>query len=57
MKKAFRLLSVILDAIVGVADDEPSKPLKTAHKGQEFVDADLISLRKYKKAFEQKNNF
>lgn len=54
MRKILRLLSVVLNAIVGVAEEKPSKRYMTVYEAQEKFDAGVISIREYNEAFERK---
>lgn len=53
MKKVFRLLAVILNALIGVTEDKPAKHYMTVYEAQEKFDAGLISIREYNEVFER----
>lgn len=47
MRKVFRLLAVVLDAIVGVAEDKPAKCYMSVYEAQDKLDNGLITIREY----------
>lgn len=47
MRKVFRLLAVVLDALVGVAEDKPAKRYLTVYEARDKFDKGLISIREY----------
>lgn len=53
MRKVFRLLAMVLDAIVGVAEDKPVKRYMSVYEAQDKLDAGLITIREYNEAFER----
>ncbi|WP_080477730.1 hypothetical protein [Legionella pneumophila] len=55
MRKVFRLLAVVLDAIVGVAEDKPDKRYMSVYEAQDKLDNGLITIREYNEAFESKD--
>ncbi|CZG21308.1 TPA: hypothetical protein NI876_000199 [Legionella pneumophila] len=55
MRKVFRLLTVVLDAIVGVAEDKPAKRYMSVYEAQDKLDNGLITIREYNEAFERKD--
>ncbi|WP_167554570.1 hypothetical protein [Legionella israelensis] len=55
MRKVFRLLGVILEAIVSAADDKPRKRYMSVNEAQDLYDADLISMREYNESFKSRN--
>lgn len=57
MRQVFRLLAVVLDAIVGVIDDKPRKPYMSVCEAQEKYDTGLISMREYNEVFERTDTF
>ncbi len=57
MRKVFRLLAVVLDAIVGVIDDKPRKRYMSVFEAREKYDAGLISMREFNEVFERKDTF
>lgn len=54
MGKIFRLLAVVLDALVGVAEDKPAKRCLTVYEAQEKFGKGLISIREYNESIESK---
>lgn len=54
MRKVFRLLTVVLDALVGVAEDKLAKRYLTVYEAQEKFDKGLISIREYNESLESK---
>ncbi|MFO8794469.1 hypothetical protein SDB36_12745 [Legionella pneumophila serogroup 1] len=57
MRKIFRLLAVVLDVIVGVADDKPAKRYMSVYEAQDKLDNGFITIREYNEAFERKDVF
>ncbi|KTD73810.1 hypothetical protein [Legionella tucsonensis] len=55
MRKVFRFLVVVLDAIVGVAEDKPHKRYMSISDAQEKYEAGLISMRECNEIFERKD--
>ncbi|CAH15253.1 TPA: hypothetical protein JBD37_03355 [Legionella pneumophila subsp. pneumophila] len=55
MRRVFRLLAVVLDAIVGVAEDKPDKRYMSVYEAQDKLDNGLITIREYNEAFESKD--
>lgn len=55
MRKIFRLLAVVLDVIVGVAEDKPDKRYMSVYEAQDKLDNGLITIREYNEAFERKD--
>lgn len=55
MRKVFRLLMVVLDALVGVADDKPAKRYMSVYEAQDKLANGLITIREYNEAFERKD--
>lgn len=55
MRKVFRLLMVVLDALVSVAEDKPAKRYMSVYEAQDKLDAGLITIREYNEAFERKD--
>lgn len=54
MRKVFRLLAVVLDALVGVSEDKPAKRSMTVYEAQEKLDKGMISIREYNESLESK---
>lgn len=54
MRKIFRLLVVVLDAVLGLAEDKPAKRYMSIYEAQEKFDNGLISIREYNEAFERR---
>lgn len=57
MRKVFQLLAVVLDAIVGVAEDKPRKPYMSIDEAREKYDAGLIGMHEFNEVFERKDTF
>ena len=57
MRKVFRLLAVMLDAIVGAIDDKPSKPTTSIYEAREKYDAGLIGMHEFNEVFERKDTY
>lgn len=57
MRKVFRFLVVVLDAIVGVTEDKPRKRYMSVYEAREKYEAGLISMREYNETFERKDVF
>lgn len=57
MRKVFQLLAVVLDAIVGVAEDKPRKRYMSVYEAREKYEAGLISMREFNEVFERKDTF
>lgn len=57
MRKVFRFLVVVLDAIVGVTEDKPRKRYMSVYEAREKYEAGLISMREYNETFERKDMF
>ena len=57
MRKVFRLLAVVLNAIVDIADEKPRKRYMSVYEAREKYDAGLISMREYNEVFEHKDTF
>ena len=57
MKKVFRLLSVVLDAVVTAIDDKPRKPTMSIYEAREKYDAGLIGMHEFNEVFERKDTF
>jgi len=55
MRKVFRLLSVVLDAIVGVAEDKPHKPYMSVYEAREKYDAGLIGMNEFNEVLQRKD--
>lgn len=55
MRKIFRLLAVVLDTLVGVAEDKPTKRYMSVYEAQDKLDNGLITIREYNEAFERKD--
>ncbi|WP_199740780.1 hypothetical protein [Legionella septentrionalis] len=55
MKRVFRLLSVILNGIIGIAEERPSKNYMPFYEAQQKFDSGLISAFEYKEAFLKKS--
>ncbi|WP_191968233.1 hypothetical protein [Legionella longbeachae] len=54
MKKIIQWLTVVLDDIVGVAEEKPSKRYMSVHDAQKKFDAGLISMREYNEALKRR---
>ncbi|STX28428.1 Uncharacterised protein [Legionella beliardensis] len=54
MQKVFRLLAVVLEAFVGIADDKPNKSRLTVYEAREKLDKGSISIREYNESLESK---
>ncbi|KTC93569.1 hypothetical protein [Legionella cincinnatiensis] len=57
MRKVFRFLVVVLNAIVGVAEDKPNNRYMSVSEARRKYEAGLISMRAYNEAFERKDVF
>ena len=57
MRKVFRLLAVVLDAIVGVIDEKPRKPTMSIYEAREKYDAGLIGMHEFNEVFERNDTF
>ncbi|WP_181951532.1 hypothetical protein [Legionella sainthelensi] len=57
MRKVFRFLVVVLDAIVGVTEDKPRTRYMSVYEAREKYEAGLISMREYNETFERKDMF
>ncbi|MCC5792086.1 MAG: hypothetical protein JJT82_05695 [Legionellaceae bacterium] len=57
MRKVFRLLAVVLDAIVGVAEDKPRKPCMSVYEAREKYDAGLIGMNEFNEVLKRKDTF
>lgn len=57
MRKVFQLLAVVLDAIVGVADEKPRKQYMSVYEAREKYEAGLIGMREFNEVFERKDTF
>ncbi len=57
MRKVFRFLVVVLDAIVGVTEDKSRTRYMSVYEARENYEAGLISMREYNETFERKNMF
>ncbi|CZO59148.1 hypothetical protein SCO11_01690 [Legionella pneumophila serogroup 1] len=55
MRKVFRLLMVVLDALVGVTEDKPAKRYMSVYEAQDKLANGLITIREYNEAFERKD--
>ncbi|HAU0368249.1 TPA: hypothetical protein JBF73_03455 [Legionella pneumophila] len=55
MRSIFRLLAVVLNAIVGVTEDKPAKCYMSVYEAQDKLDNGLITIREYNEAFERKD--
>lgn len=55
MKRIFRLLSVVLNGILGIAEEKPSKNYMPFYETQQKFDSGLISAFEYKEAFLKKD--
>lgn len=55
MRKVFRFLAVMLDAIVGVTEDKPNNRYMSVSEARRKYEAGLISMREYNEAFEHKD--
>ncbi|HHT9843854.1 TPA: hypothetical protein ACT9I4_001971 [Legionella pneumophila] len=51
MRKVFRLLGIVLDAIVEIADGKPKKINRSVSEAQELFDAGIIDVSEYHDAF------
>ena len=56
MRKIFQWLVEFLDAIVGVAEDKPSKRYMSVYEAREKYEAGLISMREYNETCERKRD-
>ena len=50
MRKVFRLLSIIAEAIFDIADDKPAKSNLGRYRAREMFDAGMISGTQYNEA-------
>lgn len=57
MRRVFRLLAVVFDAIVGVAEDKPNNRYMSISEARRKYEAGLISMREYNETFERKDVF
>ncbi|MFO8827589.1 hypothetical protein SC657_08565 [Legionella pneumophila] len=55
MRKVFRLLAIVLDAIVGVGEDKPNNGCMSVSEARRKYEAGLISMREYNETFERKD--
>ena len=55
MRKVFQLLAVVLDAIVGVAEDKPRKRYMSVYEAREKYEAGLIGMSEFNEVFERKD--
>lgn len=55
MRKVFRLLAVMFDAIVGVGEDKPNNRNMSVSEARRKYEAGLISMREYNETFERKD--
>ena len=54
MRKIVRLLAVVLDALIGVAEDKPTESNLTVYEAREKFDKGSISIREYNESVESK---
>ncbi len=47
MRKVFRLLAVVLDVLVEMAEDKPAKRYLTVYEARDKFDKGLIGIREY----------
>ncbi len=57
MRKIFRFLAAVLDAIVGVAEEKPNNRYMSVSEARRKYEAGLISMREYNEIFERKDVF
>ncbi|HHN3503373.1 TPA: hypothetical protein ACRPRV_000675 [Legionella pneumophila] len=57
MRKVFRLLGVVLSAIVDIADEKPKKRFVSQYGLEEDLDAGLISRAEYNEAKTSRHTF
>lgn len=55
MRKIFRLLSVVLDAIADVMDASPKRQYMPVYEAREKFEKGMISMREYNETFDNKN--
>lgn len=54
MRKVFRLLVIVFDALLGIAEPKTSKKYINIDEAQTLFDAELISIREYNRAIKRK---
>lgn len=54
MRKIFRFLSIVLNALVGIEEEKPATRYMSVYEAQEKLDAGSISMREYNEVFERK---
>ncbi|KTD20017.1 hypothetical protein [Legionella israelensis] len=55
MRKVFRLLGVVLDAITDIMDEKPKRQYMPVYEAREKFEKGMISVREYNETFENNN--
>lgn len=52
MRKVFRLLGVVLDAVADIMDEKPKQQYMPVYEAREKFEKGMISMREYNETFE-----